>query len=261
MIIGSSAATEFAWSSIVGTNFSDFFLLALNQRRNLNEAFWMAQAAVGIGSTAQTAWINDNGILLTRIPDGAETEELLAPHRYLRVPNALRELGVSAPLSGTGEEPKIDPESAIVSVVDGVTHFSVAVTADPDGLGVEGVEAVLYPPSFDPTVSPTNTAEVPSFPTITLTDDDGDGVYEGSVGLTESGAYSVGFYAQGVVPDQAEADGVTLEARPVIETFFSDDIPLSVAYSGSHTAIPIIGLVVLLTSSMLSVVTVYARKS
>lgn len=83
VVIGSSSVDQFAWASFGSANFSDFFLLGLQQRRSLKDAFKSAQAAVSTGGVSQNAWIEGDG---DGQPNEAEDGDVAAtrfllPHR------------------------------------------------------------------------------------------------------------------------------------------------------------------------------------
>lgn len=231
VVIGSSAANQFAWSSFGSANFSDFFLLGLQQRRSLKGAFEAAQAAVSTGIIRQNAWINDDD---DSRPNEAEDGDVAAT-RFLLSYNSLEDPTVpELPISSILSEPIIDPDSVSVTITEltsvnpilgnvTVAGFEVRVTADSDSLGVAAVQAVLYRPSLSPD----------ELPTIIELENVENDIYQGSIALLEQGNYEVRFYAQGAVPDGVN---VSLEARPVSETFTYGTVPLSVSQTASHTS-------------------------
>ncbi len=245
VIIGSSPHNSVAWSSFGSSNFSDFFLLGLNQRRSIKEAFLVAQAAVSSGEVQQLAWINDNGVQLSTKDAVEGAGDLLAADRYLR--DIDMPIDIVSPLGILGAEPIIDPDSLTVEVVNGVVDIQLSVNADPDGAGIGMVEAILYPPSVDVDNPPTSAEESPIYPTIQLTDSDGDGTYQGELSLGETGTYQVVIRAQGITTE--DVDGVVLEARPVTQTFTNDtpspSVPLAVVQTTSQTSYPSVWLGVL----------------
>lgn len=205
LIITSAADNQLAYATHYGARFSDYFLLGLQQRMSVHEAFSRATAASRVGILQQTPWLDDNG---NGIPNDPE-DGLIASQRGFN-------------FAGSFSSELWEPYIKQVDPVEPAGGYATVRTRVLDDIGVESVTAIVYPPSYVPPTEG-DRLEVEPFEPITLTTS-GDGFYTATVPLYEVGTYTVVFSA---------IDGQALQARPVSTTFESTEVvPTAVGLHG-----------------------------
>jgi hypothetical protein len=179
VVISSTGANTLAYASTDGATFSDAFVSALGRGMSLYGAFEEARGIATTSHLDQVPWLDDNGNgYPNQSTDGMEAQ--------------LRGFTYGGTLPGEQWPPYIlEAEVGVIVDEEGVITAEVV-----DDKGIVSVWAVIYKPSYVP--PDPNGQEMPqeNLPTITLLDQDGDGVYSALYeGFDEVGAYRVVVYA------------------------------------------------------------------
>jgi hypothetical protein len=190
VVIASTNRDHNAYASDQGAYFSDAFLTAVGESKDLRQSFQEAETAVRATSLLQEPWIDDDGDGIPNEPeDGGLAQR--------------RGLVVSSPFYD--RPPVIDVITAPLQI----GGFSATIEAQVrDDIAVDEVWAVIYPPSFEEP-APTDTMPELDLTSIRLSDSDCDGSYNGTYGgFTELGEYHIVVYAEDDEGDQATPKGV-----------------------------------------------------
>lgn len=192
VVIASTANRSNAYASTAGAYFSDQFLDALDRNSSLYAAFQAAHWGARVASAEnQIPWLDDNG---NGTPN--ETADGLEAQR--------RGFAFSGTLANTQWPPYIAEAITPAVIHDGAGTLRARVVDNPQD-GVRRVWAVIYPPSYVPSLPGSGLVQE-TLDSINFTDR-GTGWFEATYrSFDERGAYRIVIYAE---------DGEGLEARPV----------------------------------------------
>ncbi|MBN1890915.1 MAG: right-handed parallel beta-helix repeat-containing protein, partial [Thermoflexales bacterium] len=204
VVIASTGAWPVAYASASGAAFSDAFVAALGRGMSLHSSFAEARWSLQQAHPDQTPWLDDNG---NGVPNELEDGQVAALRGFA--------------YAGTFDDVEWPPY-IIWASVDQPSSLIQAEVQVASGRVISEVWALLYAPSYQPPET-SEEMEVEDVPRVTLTDPDGDGVYDAVTGeFVEQGDYRVVVYATdssglGARPRQAERPTTASVARPVGE--------------------------------------------